>query len=124
MQTPELVSSTGSSSVIEDDSRSSGIEIKRASDCWQKGAPAAESNSVRLANGLRECGSKIKRINRGLSGLGQEAKPFQLEDPKNLEIIDDLNGYLGGLKYAIRQLKEQLSEKEEAKKGADIVRST
>ena len=90
----------------------------------QKGAPAAESNSVRLANGLRECGSKIKRINRGLSGLGQEAKPFQLEDPKNLEIIDDLNGYLGGLKYAIRQLKEQLSEKEEAKKGADIVRST
>ena len=90
----------------------------------QKGAPAAESNSVRLANGLREFGSKIKRINRGLSGLGQEAKPFQLEDPKNLEIIDDLNGYLGGLKYAIRQLKEQLSEKEEAKKGADIVRST
>ena len=78
----------------------------------QKGAPAAESNSVRLANGLRECGSKIKRISRELSGVGQEVKRFQLEDPKNLEIIDDLNGYLGGLKYAIRQLKEQLSEKE------------
>ena len=78
----------------------------------QTGAPAAESNSVRLANGLRECGSKIKRISRELSGVGQEVKRFQLEDPKNLEIIDDLNGYLGGLKYVIRQLKEQLSEKE------------
>lgn len=84
----------------------------------QKGAPAAESNSVRLANGLRECGSKIKHISRELSGLGQEAKPFQLEDPKNLEIIDDLNGYLGGLKYAIRQLKEQLSAKEKAEREA------
>lgn len=84
----------------------------------QKGAPAVESNSVRLANGLRECGSKIKRISRELSGLGQEAKPFQLEDPKNLEIIDDLNGYLGGLKYAIRQLKEQLSAKEKAEREA------
>lgn len=83
----------------------------------QKGAPAAGSNSVRLANGLRECGSKIKHIKRGLSGLGQEAKPFQLEDPKNLEIIDDLNGYLEGLKYTIRQLKEQLSEKEKAEQA-------
>ena len=83
----------------------------------QKGAPAAGSNSVRLANGLRECGSKIKHIKRGLSSFGQEAKPFQLEDPKNLEIIDDLNGYLGGLKYTIRQLKEQLSEKEKAEQA-------
>lgn len=82
----------------------------------QKAAPAAESNSVRLANGLRECGSKIQCIKRGLSNLGQEAKLFQKEDPKNLEIVDDLHGYLGGLEYAIRRLKEHLSEKEEAER--------
>lgn len=84
----------------------------------QTGAPAAESNSVRLANGLRECGSKIKRISRELSGVGQEVKRFQLEDPKNLEIVDDLHGYLGGLEYAIRRLKEQLSAKEKAEREA------
>ena len=83
----------------------------------QKAAPAAESNSVRLANGLRECGSKIKHIKRGLPSFGQEAKPFQLEDPKNLEIVDDLHGYLGGLEYAIRRLKEHLSEKEKAEQA-------
>lgn len=87
---------------------------------FQKGAPAAESNSVRLANGLRECGAKIKRIGRELSGIGQEAKPFQKEDPKNLAITDDLHGYLGGFEYAIRELKKQLSEKEEAEENRQI----
>lgn len=83
----------------------------------QKAAPAAESNSVRLANGLRECGSKIQCIKRGLSNLGQEAKLFQKEDPKNLEIVDDLHGYLEALEYAIRRLKEHLSEKEKAEQA-------
>ena len=83
------------------------------------GALAAESNSVRLAKGLTECGAKIKRLANELLAFGCERKPFPKEDPKNLKITDDLCGYLDGLKYAIRQLKEQLSEKEEVKKGAE-----
>ena len=82
------------------------------------GAPAAESNSVRLAKGLTECGAKIKRLANELLAFGCERKPFPKEDPKNLKITDDLCGYLDGLKYAIRQLKEQLAAKEKAEREA------
>ena len=79
-------------------------------------APAIESNSIRFANRLRECASKINRIAKELIDIGRNGQKFQKDDPNNVEISDSLGGYLGGLESAIRRLKEQLSEKEEAER--------
>ena len=75
-----------------------------------QGAPATESNSIRFANRLRECGSKIYHIAKELLDIGRNGQRFQKDDPKNVEISDSLRGYLGGLEFAIRHLHCQLKD--------------